>query len=107
MAKSDDQMHLWRIHSCLADTARNQGSFTTYVLWSVKSFNSPTRTVHINLQKHLCIFDIKMHVSNLLLFKPEMRALSLYGHVRKCKLNSPPVLLYGFYVKLTVGHLAR
>ena len=35
----------WRIHSCPADTARNQGSFTTHALWSVKSFNSPT--VHI------------------------------------------------------------
>ena len=31
-----------RIHSWLADTARNQGSFTTFALWSVKSFNSPT-----------------------------------------------------------------
>ena len=31
-----------RIHSWLADTARNQGSFTTFALWSVQSFNSPT-----------------------------------------------------------------
>ena len=31
-----------RIYSWLADTARNQGSFTTFALWSVKSFNSPT-----------------------------------------------------------------
>ena len=31
-----------RIHSCPTGTARNQGSFTPYVLWSVKSLNSPT-----------------------------------------------------------------
>ena len=31
-----------RIRSWLADTARNQGSFTTFALWSVQSFCSPT-----------------------------------------------------------------
>ena len=31
-----------RIDPCPAHTTRNKGSFTTNVLWSVKSFNSPT-----------------------------------------------------------------
>ena len=30
------------IDPCFDNTARDQGSFTTMVLWSVKSFNSPT-----------------------------------------------------------------
>ena len=37
-----------RIHSCLADTARNLGGFTTHALWSVQSFNSPTVGVKQN-----------------------------------------------------------
>ena len=40
--KKCTQFTIERIHSWLADTARNQGSFTTFALWSVQSFYSPT-----------------------------------------------------------------
>ena len=34
-----------RIHSCLAGTARNQGTFTSMALWSVQSFMSITVSI--------------------------------------------------------------
>ena len=40
--KKSIQITKRRIDPCPAHTARNTGSFTTMVLWSVKSFNSST-----------------------------------------------------------------
>ena len=40
-----------RIHSCLAGTARNQGTFTSMALWSVQSFMSITVAIKVEYLK--------------------------------------------------------
>ena len=49
--KKSIQITKRRIDHCPAHTARNKDSFTTMVLWSVKSFNSPTVHRSLNIEQ--------------------------------------------------------
>ena len=56
-----------RIHSCPADTACNQGSFTSMALWSVQSFLSST--VHKFLPIGGFPIEIETKISKLITYK--------------------------------------
>ena len=67
-----------REDSLLADTARNKGSFTTFALWSVQSFYSPT------------VFDSR-------LFDMDFNDLYFHvGYVTKIKAFPPIIFHYKF-----------